>query len=56
MKSRIRGEIVEKLSWPRTDARGTMRVRLETLNQNDVVVMSQIANLMVAVRPRTDGR
>ncbi len=47
---RVRGEVVEKAGWPGKKLRGTMRVRLHTLNQSDVVVMSQIANLMVAMR------
>jgi acyl dehydratase len=47
---RVRGEVVEKLPWPGKKERGTMRVRLQTVNQNDVVVMSQIANVMVRTR------
>ncbi len=49
---RVRGEVTEKLPWAgKKKDRGTMRIRLHTLNQHDVVVMSQIANLMVATRP-----
>lgn len=49
---RVRAVVVEKAPWPGSATRGTMRVRLQTLNQHDVVVMSQIANLMVTLRPR----
>ncbi len=48
---RVRAEIVEKSPWPGNKTRGTVRVRLHTVNQHGVVVMSQIANLMVASRP-----
>ncbi len=48
---RVRGEVIEKLPWPGKKERGTMRVRLHTINQNDVVVMSQIANVMLRTRP-----
>ena len=48
---RVRGEVIEKLPWPGKKERGTMRVRLHTLNQNEVVVMSQIANVMLRTRP-----
>ncbi len=47
----VRAEIVEKTPWPGNKGRGTVRVRLHTINQHGVVVMSQIANLMVAARP-----
>lgn len=47
----VRGEVIEKLPWPRSSTRGTMRVRLHTLNQRGIVVMSQIANLMLRLRP-----
>jgi acyl dehydratase len=47
---RVRAEIVEKSVWPGNKSRGTLRVRLHTLNQNDVVVMSQVANLMMPLR------
>jgi acyl dehydratase len=47
---RVRGEIAELLQWPGNASRGTLRVKLQTLNQNDVVVMSQIANLAMPVR------
>ncbi|HET9029608.1 MAG TPA: MaoC family dehydratase [Candidatus Aquilonibacter sp.] len=47
---RVRGEIVDKLPWPGKPGRGTMRVRLHTVNQHGVVVMSQIANCMAKTR------
>jgi len=46
---RVRGEIVERVRSQRRPGRGTLRVRLETLNQHDVVVLSQIANLVMPV-------
>lgn len=48
---RVRGDVIEKRPWPGSTTRGTLRVRLHTLNQHDVVVMSQIANLMLLARP-----
>jgi acyl dehydratase len=48
---RVRGELIEKVPWPGKKDRGTMRIRLQTVNQNNVVVMSQIANVMVRTRP-----
>ncbi len=48
---RVRAEVVDKIPWPGKKSRGTMRVRMQTLNQHDIVVMTQIANLMVALRP-----
>ena len=48
---RVRGEVIEKLPWPGKKERGTMRVRLLTLNQENLVVMSQIANVMLSTRP-----
>lgn len=48
---RVRGEVIEKVPWPGKKERGTMRVRLHTVNQNGVVVMSQVANLMLRTRP-----
>jgi acyl dehydratase len=47
---RVRGEVIEQLQSPRRPDRGTLRVRLLTINQHDVTVMSQIANLIVPVR------
>ncbi len=48
---RVRGEVLEKLPSPNDGRRGILRVRLQTVNQNDAVVMSQIANLMMPLRP-----
>ncbi len=47
---RVRGEVIEAIPWPGNKARGTLRVRLHTLNQHGVVVMSQVANLMLSRR------
>lgn len=47
---RVRGEIVERIRSDRRPGRGTLRVRLETVNQHDVVVLSQIANLVMPAR------
>ena len=51
---RVRAEVVEKTLWPGKKDRGTLRVRMHTVNQNDVVVMSQVANLMVPLRKQAD--
>lgn len=47
---RVRGEVIDKQPWPGNKRRGTLRVRLLTRNQDDVVVMSQIANLVLGYR------
>ncbi len=47
---RVRGEIVGQIRSQRRPERGTLRVRLETVNQHGAVVMSQIANLVVPAR------
>lgn len=47
---RVRGEVLSLEPWPNGSSRGTMRVKLLTVNQEDAVVMSQIANLMLPVR------
>ncbi len=47
---RVRGEVVGFTRSQRRPERGTLRVRLETVNQHDVVVMSQIANLVMPAR------
>ena len=47
---RVRGEVIETSPWPKRTDRGRMRVRLLTINQDGVTVMSQIAHLMVARR------
>ncbi|HVA32736.1 MAG TPA: MaoC family dehydratase [Candidatus Baltobacteraceae bacterium] len=48
---RVRGEIVGLAPWPGKPHRGTLRVKMQTVNQDDVVVLSQIANLVLPVRP-----
>lgn len=47
----VRGEVIERVAWPRRSDRGTLRVRLLTINQSGVTVMSQIANLVLPVGP-----
>lgn len=44
---RVRGEVVDVIEWRNKPGRGTLRVKLLTINQHDVVVMSEIANLVV---------
>ena len=46
---RVRGVVIDRLPWLGRADRGTLRIRLLTINQSDVVVMSQIANLIVPV-------
>ena len=46
----VRGELIEKLRSKRRPDRGTVRFRIETLNQHGDVVMSQIPNLVVPAR------
>jgi len=48
---RVHGEVVGTVPWPGNPSRGTLRVKLQTVNQTGVVVMSQIANLILSVRP-----
>jgi len=48
---RVRGEIVETLPWPGSSRRGKLRVRVVTLNAAGVEVMTQVANLIVPMRP-----
>jgi len=47
---RVRGEVIDRQPWPGNKRRGTLRVRLLTRNQDDLVVMSQIANLVLSYR------
>ena len=47
---RVRGEVIDRQPWPGNKRRGTLRVRLLTRNQDDLVVMSQIANLVLNYR------
>jgi acyl dehydratase len=49
---RVRGETIDKTPWPGNKRRGVVRFRIETMNQNDVVVMTQIANCIVPMRPQ----
>ncbi|MBV8432740.1 MAG: acyl dehydratase [Candidatus Eremiobacteraeota bacterium] len=51
---RVRGEVIGSAPWPGNGKRGTLRVRLHTVNQAGVVVMSQIANLIVPVKARAE--
>jgi acyl dehydratase len=44
---RVRSEVIEKRPWPGGKPRGIVRFRNETINQDDVVVMSHIANTIV---------
>ncbi len=48
---RVRGKVVELRDWPGSTRSGIVRVAMETLNQDDRVVMSQIANVLVPRRP-----
>lgn len=47
----VRGEVIGAAPWPGDGRRGTLRVKLQTVNQSATVVMSQIANLVLPVRP-----
>lgn len=47
----VRGQVLGAAPWPGSATRGTLRVKLETVNQSGTVVMSQIANLILPVRP-----
>jgi acyl dehydratase len=47
----VEAEILELTTNPRGKRFGRMRVRLQTFNQNRECVMTQIANLSVAMRP-----
>jgi acyl dehydratase len=46
----VRGEVIGSEPWPGNGRRGTLRVKLHTVNQAGVVVMSQVANLILPVR------
>jgi acyl dehydratase len=48
---RVRGQVIDLLAWPGNPTRGTMRVQLHTLNQDGVIVLSQVANLVLPSRP-----
>ncbi len=47
---RVRSEVIEKTPWPGGKPRGLVRFRNETLNQDDVVVLTYIANTIVPKR------
>ena len=47
----VRGEIVAATHSRHRSDRGTLRVALKTVNQDGVIVMSQIANLVVPAKP-----
>ncbi len=47
----VRGEVIGAAPRPGNGTRGTLRVKLQTVNQSGTVVMSQIANLVLPVRP-----
>lgn len=47
----VRGEVIGAEPWPGNGKRGTLRVKIQTVNQAGVVVLAQIANLIVPVRP-----
>ena len=47
----VRSEVIEKAPWPGGKPRGLVRFRNETLNQDDVVVLTYIANTIVPKRP-----
>jgi acyl dehydratase len=47
---RLRAELVEKRAWPGNKPRGILRFRFETVNQDDIVVMTQCANCIVPKR------
>jgi acyl dehydratase len=48
---RLRGQVVEVRSRPHRPARGIVRIRIETVNQHGLTVMTQIPNLVVPARP-----
>ena len=47
----VRGEVIGAVPWRGSATRGTLRVKLETVNRSGTVVMSQIANLIMPMRP-----
>jgi len=46
----VRSEVIEKAPWPGGKPRGVVRFRNETINQDDVVVMTFIANGIAPMR------
>lgn len=47
---RVRSEVIEKAPWPGGKPRGIIRFRNETINQDDVVVMTYIANALAPMQ------
>jgi acyl dehydratase len=48
---RVKGEVISLEPWTSNERRGTMRVALQASNQDGVVVFSEIASLMLPLRP-----
>jgi acyl dehydratase len=46
----VRSEVIETKAWPGNKPRGIVRFRNETINQDEIVVMSHIANAIVPKR------
>jgi acyl dehydratase len=46
----VRSEVIEKSPWPGGKPRGIVRFRNATINQDDVVVMTYIANAIAPMR------
>jgi acyl dehydratase len=46
----VRSEVIEKAPWPGGKPRGIIRFRNQTINQDDVVVMTYIANGIAPMR------
>jgi acyl dehydratase len=46
----VRSEVIEKAPWPGGKPRGILRFRNQTINQDDVVVMTFIANAIAPMR------
>ena len=49
---RVRSEVIETEPWPGGKPRGIVRFRNETINQDDVVVLTHVANTIVPLRGR----
>ena len=47
---RVRSEVIEMKPWPGGKPRGIVRFRNETINQDDLVVMTHVANAIVPKR------
>ena len=48
---RVRCKVIEVRHRPHKPGRGVVRVRVETINQNGLTVMTQIPNLVVPAKP-----